>query len=355
MFALVRFVVAGGGVAGLAAALAVARAGHQAIVLERDAAGLSADPMSAFGEERRGIPALLSAARVPPARTERADELRAGRARRARGGGRRAAGCRCAASRRAGAGRRGSRLPLGPTADHRVGAAPSRCAGSRRSSCVRRRGSRGSPARTAPPRAAVSRSTEARLSAATRRGRPRPLPAPEGWRRRVGEQADCGALYYCRYFELRDGVEHLDGGPQNPLEPARRPRLHGLQHLPRRQPDIRGDPPRPEPATASCARCETSGPGWRRAHRCATLDVMTSADYGRPITGVMPMGGLLNVDCTGEQRSRRARRRRRRLLPHRPGIRLRRSRSRSRTPRRSGRAARGTATSTSSWSATAPR
>jgi hypothetical protein len=30
------------------------------------------------------------------------------------------------------------------------------------------------------------------------------------------------------------------------------------------------------------------------------LDVMTSDDYGVPITDVMPMGGLLNVDCTGE-------------------------------------------------------
>jgi hypothetical protein len=31
--------------------------------------------------------------------------------------------------------------------------------------------------------------------------------APEGWRRRVETKADCGALYYCRYFELRDGVD----------------------------------------------------------------------------------------------------------------------------------------------------
>jgi flavin-dependent dehydrogenase len=30
------------------------------------------------------------------------------------------------------------------------------------------------------------------------------------------------------------------------------------------------------------------------------LDMMTSTEYGRPITGVMPMGGLLNVDCTGD-------------------------------------------------------
>jgi 2-polyprenyl-6-methoxyphenol hydroxylase-like FAD-dependent oxidoreductase len=30
------------------------------------------------------------------------------------------------------------------------------------------------------------------------------------------------------------------------------------------------------------------------------LDVMTSAEHARPITGVMPMGGLMNVDRTGD-------------------------------------------------------
>jgi hypothetical protein len=30
------------------------------------------------------------------------------------------------------------------------------------------------------------------------------------------------------------------------------------------------------------------------------LDVMTSPDYGRPITDVMPMGGLVNVDSSGD-------------------------------------------------------
>jgi hypothetical protein len=30
------------------------------------------------------------------------------------------------------------------------------------------------------------------------------------------------------------------------------------------------------------------------------LDVMTATEFGRPITDVMPMGGLLNVDCTGD-------------------------------------------------------
>ena len=51
-----KFVVAGGGVAGLAAALAVARAGHHAVVLERDLVDPGGSPSEAFDLERRGIP-----------------------------------------------------------------------------------------------------------------------------------------------------------------------------------------------------------------------------------------------------------------------------------------------------------
>ena len=51
-----KFVVAGGGVAGLAASLAVARAGHDAVVLERDPVQPGGSPHSAFDLERRGIP-----------------------------------------------------------------------------------------------------------------------------------------------------------------------------------------------------------------------------------------------------------------------------------------------------------
>ena len=51
-----RFVVAGGGVAGLAASLAVARAGHEAVVLERDLVPSDGQPDGAFDVERRGIP-----------------------------------------------------------------------------------------------------------------------------------------------------------------------------------------------------------------------------------------------------------------------------------------------------------
>ena len=40
---------------------------------------------------------------------------------------------------------------------------------------------------------------------------------------------------------------------------------------------------------------------WQAACSAITpLDVMTSEDYARPITDVMPMGGLMNVDRTGD-------------------------------------------------------
>ena len=42
-------------------------------------------------------------------------------------------------------------------------------------------------------------------------------------------------------------------------------------------------------------------PAWRAACSAITpLDVMSSPEYGRPITEVMPMGGLMNVERTGD-------------------------------------------------------
>src|SRR6476646_3907877 len=54
-----RFVIAGGGVAGLAAALALARSGHSAVVLERDAVPATDSPDGAFEVQRDGIPHFL--------------------------------------------------------------------------------------------------------------------------------------------------------------------------------------------------------------------------------------------------------------------------------------------------------
>ena len=51
-----RVVVAGGGVGGLAAALALGRAGHRVTVLERDPLPVHAGPEEAFAAERPGAP-----------------------------------------------------------------------------------------------------------------------------------------------------------------------------------------------------------------------------------------------------------------------------------------------------------
>jgi 2-polyprenyl-6-methoxyphenol hydroxylase-like FAD-dependent oxidoreductase len=51
-----RVVVLGAGVGGLATALAFGRAGHDVVVLERDATPLPADPHAAFTWDRRGAP-----------------------------------------------------------------------------------------------------------------------------------------------------------------------------------------------------------------------------------------------------------------------------------------------------------
>src|ERR1700757_707797 len=51
-----RFVVAGGSVAGMATALALARAGAEVTVVERDPVTLATDPEEAFASSRPGVP-----------------------------------------------------------------------------------------------------------------------------------------------------------------------------------------------------------------------------------------------------------------------------------------------------------
>jgi 2-polyprenyl-6-methoxyphenol hydroxylase-like FAD-dependent oxidoreductase len=119
---------------------------------------------------------------------------------------------------------------------------------------------------------------------------------PSGWPRAAGEPTDSGAIYYCRYFELVDGVEHLDAPILNPRGDLG---YMGFNVF-------RGDNRTfavivLAPAADHELRVLRHERAWETA--CAAirpLDVMTSNDYGRPITDVMPMGGLMNVDRTGD-------------------------------------------------------
>lgn len=295
-----RFIVAGGGVAGLAAALAVARAGHEAVVLERDAVEPGADPRSAFAHDRRGIPHFFQPhAFLPRGRRALASLapdvlealLEAGAepqdvAARLRGG--REPGDEDLvylwvrrpiiewALRRAAA--REPAIELRPAA--RIAGLELEDRASTRATGVILEG--GETVRGDVVVDALGR-----------------YRAPEGWRRGGATQADCGALYYCRYFELRDGVDHLDVGHENPLNPRGDLGYMGFN-------TFRGDNRTYAvillvPGFDRELRALRDERAWMAA--CAAmrhLDVMTSADYGRPLTGVMPMGGLLNVDRSDE-------------------------------------------------------
>ncbi len=119
---------------------------------------------------------------------------------------------------------------------------------------------------------------------------------PPGWPRAAAEPTDSGAVYYCRYFELADDVEHLDAPILNPRGDLG---YMGFN-------TFRGDNRTfavilLAPAADHELRVLRHEPAWRAACSAITpLDVMTAADYARPITGVMPMGGLMNVDRTGD-------------------------------------------------------
>ena len=119
---------------------------------------------------------------------------------------------------------------------------------------------------------------------------------PAGWPRAAGEPTDSGAVYYCRYFELAEGVEHLDAPILNPRGDLG---YMGFN-------TFRGDNRTFAvillvPTADHELRVLRHEQAWRAACAAITpLDVMTSADYARPITDVMPMGGLMNVDRTGD-------------------------------------------------------
>jgi len=290
-----RFVVAGGGVAGLAAALAVARSGHSAVVLERDEVLPEGTPAGAFDVERRGIPHFLQ----PHAFLPR--------------------------------GRRVLRELAPDVLDDLIsaGADPQDLRAKLQGPpepgdedlvylWVRRPVIEWALRRAAVSEPAVELHAGVKVAGLITddRGRARGVSVeggapvlgdlvvdalgryrcPPGWPRPGAEPADSGAIYYCRYFALADGVDHLDWPLLNPrgdlgymgfntfrgdnrtfavivLAPAADRELRVLRH-----------------EDAWTAACATIRP----------LDLMTSPAYGRPITGVMPMGGLMNIDRSAD-------------------------------------------------------
>ena len=292
-----KFVVAGGGVAGLAAALAVARAGHHAVVLERDLVDPGGSPSDAFDLERRGIPHYFQPHAFLPRGRRLLGEwapdvlemlVEAG------------ADPQDLALKLRGAPEPGDedlvyfwvRRPViewalrrAAAAEHAVELRPGvRLAGLLRS------GDGASCAAGVAVNDGEVVHGDVVVDALGRYRCPPDLP------RDAGNPTDSGAIYYCRYFELADGVEHLDAPILNPrgdlgymgfntfrgdnrtfavivLAPTADHQLRVLRH-----------------EQAWMAACAAIRP----------LDVMTSAEYGRPITDVMPMGGLMNVDRTGD-------------------------------------------------------
>jgi 2-polyprenyl-6-methoxyphenol hydroxylase-like FAD-dependent oxidoreductase len=125
--------------------------------------------------------------------------------------------------------------------------------------------------------------------------------APAGWPRAAAQPADSGAIYYCRYFALADGVQHMDAPLLNPRGDLG---YMGFN-------TFRGDNRTfavilLAPASDRALRVLRDEQAWMRA--CSTikpLATMTSPSYGRPITEVMPMGGLMNADRTGDPQMRR--------------------------------------------------
>jgi 2-polyprenyl-6-methoxyphenol hydroxylase-like FAD-dependent oxidoreductase len=292
-----RFVVAGGGVAGLAAALALARAGHDAVVLERDVVDPRAAPLDVFDVERRGIPHYLQPHTFLPRGRRLLSEwapdvlgalVEAG------------ADPQDLAAKLHGAREPGDeelvylwvRRPVIEWALRRAAAAEPGVeirAGVRVTGLVTSDG--GAPRATA---VAVDDGDPVRGDVVVDAlGRYR---CPPGWPRAAGEPTDSGAIYYCRYFELAAGVEHLDAPVLNPRGDLG---YMGFN-------TFRGDNRTYSvillvPAADHDLRVLRYDTAWRAACAQITpLDVMTSAEYGRPITGVMPMGGLMNVDRTGD-------------------------------------------------------
>src|SRR3954447_20208950 len=298
-----KFVVAGGGVAGLATALAVARAGHEAVVIERDLVDPTGSPDAAFETARDGIPhyfqphAFLPRGRrllktLAPDVLQMLEDVGADpQDLRSMIRGEPEPGDEDLvwlwvrrpviewALRRAAAAEPGVELRSGATV----------------AGLLTDGGGHGSAVGVGLAESDEPVHGDVVVDALGR------YRAPRGWSRAPTEPADSGAIYYCRYFALADGVEHMDAPLLNPRGDLG---YMGFN-------TFRGDNRTfavilLAPGADRALRVLRDEPTWMKA--CSAikpLDEMTSPSYGHPITDVMPMGGLMNVDRTGDPGVRR--------------------------------------------------
>jgi 2-polyprenyl-6-methoxyphenol hydroxylase-like FAD-dependent oxidoreductase len=290
-----RFVVAGGGVAGLAAALAVGRAGHTAVVLERDPVDAEDSPLAAFEADRKGIPHFFQPHAFLPRGRRELRELAPDVLEALLDAG--------AEPQDLAAKLHGARAPDDDDLVYLWVRRPViewalRRAAAAESDVELRPGAQVEGLVTSDDgRRALGVATDAGTIAGDvvvdALGRYR---CPAGWPRVSAEPEASGAIYYCRYFELADGVEHLDWPLLNPRSDLG---YMGFN-------TFRGDNRTYSvivlaPAADRALRVLRDEAAWMSA--CAAirpLDVITSPEHGRPITDVMPMGGLMNVDRTGD-------------------------------------------------------
>ncbi|HJQ47554.1 MAG TPA: hypothetical protein VJ870_14745 [Amycolatopsis sp.] len=281
-----RFVVAGGGVAGLAAALAVARAGHDAVVLERDLISPATPP---FDVDRRGIPHYFQPhAFLPRGRRLLLDWapdvhdmlLAAG-----------------AEQQDAGEALRGPRRPGDEDLVYLWVRRPV-------IEWALRRAAAAEPSVQLRPGLHVTALVDHGVAVddgtvvtgdivVDALGRYR---CPRDWTRAPGTPTDCGAVYYTRYYRLRDGAAHVGAPILNP-----RGDLGYLGFNTFRGDDRTFAVIVLVPAADRELRVLRHHGAWEAACASITpLDAMISPGHAYPITDVMPMGGLQNVDRTGD-------------------------------------------------------
>jgi 2-polyprenyl-6-methoxyphenol hydroxylase-like FAD-dependent oxidoreductase len=119
---------------------------------------------------------------------------------------------------------------------------------------------------------------------------------PAGWPRPEGQQGDSGAIYFCRYFRLADGAEHLAAPLLNPRGDLGYMAFNVFRGDNRTYAIIVLTPS----ADRELRSLRDEATWMRVCAQIKPLDVITSPEHGTPITGVMPMGGLMNVDRTAD-------------------------------------------------------